>query len=67
MTDLLGGKLSLSPVVVDSIVGDSGQLPAAVVFIVDIVCHVLQVLHVSSVDGRKKSRIFKMLSGQHFN
>lgn len=52
---LLGGQLSFSPVVVHSIVGDSSQFPAAVVFIVDIVCHVFQVLHVSSENtGRQQ-------------
>lgn len=49
---LLGGQLSFSLVVVHSVVGDSGQLPAAVVLIVDVVCHVLQVLHVSSARRR---------------
>lgn len=49
--DLLGGQLAFSPVVVYAIVGDGGELPAAVVLIVDIVCHVLQVLHVSPVGG----------------
>lgn len=45
--DLLGGQLALGPVVVHAIVGDSSELPAAVVLVVDVVRHVLQVLHVS--------------------
>ena len=45
--DLLCGQLTFSPVVVHAVVGDGRQLPAAVVLIVDVVCHVLQVLHVS--------------------
>lgn len=52
--DLLGGQLTFSPVVVHSIVGDRSKLPAAVVLIVDVVCHVLQVLHVSSGDQRQR-------------
>lgn len=56
--DLLGGQLAFSPVVVHSVVGDSSKLPAAVVFIVDVVRHVLQVLHVSSGDTEVK--MFKM-------
>lgn len=58
--DLLGGQLAFSPVVVHSVVGDSSKLPAAVVFIVDVVRHVLQVLHVSSGDTDVK--MFKMHS-----
>jgi len=50
--DLLGGQLSFSLVVVHAIVGDSSQLPAAVVLIMDVVCHVFQVLHMSSTGGR---------------
>lgn len=50
---ILGGQLSFSLVVVDPVVGDSRQLPAAIVFIVDVVCDVLQVLHVSPEDVRK--------------
>lgn len=52
--DLLGGQLAFSPVVVHSIVCDGSELPAAVVFIVDVVRHVLQVLHVSSEDAELK-------------
>lgn len=55
--DLLGGQLSFSFVVVHSVVGDSGQLPAPVVFIVDVVCHVLQVLHVSSEGGKRMAHL----------
>lgn len=51
LTVLLGGQLAFSPVVVHAVVGDGGELPAAVVLIVDIVCHVLQVLHVSPEGG----------------
>lgn len=53
--DLLGGQLAFSPVVVHAVVCDSSELPAAVVFIVDVVCHVLQVLHVSSEDTEFKA------------
>lgn len=59
---LLGGQLTFSPVVVHSVVGDSGQLPAAVVFIVDVVCHVLQVLHVSSRDRQSNNSIYLLSS-----
>lgn len=59
---LLGGQLTFSPVVVHSVVGDSGQLPAAVVFIVDVVCHVLQVLHVSSRDRQTNNSIYSISS-----
>lgn len=58
--DLLGGQLAFNPVVVHSVVGDSSKLPAAVVFVVDVVCHVFQVLHVSSGDTEVK--MFKMHS-----
>lgn len=50
--DLLGGHWTFSSVVVHAVVGDSSELPAAVVFIVDVVCHILQVLHVSSGDTK---------------
>lgn len=49
--DSLGGQLSFGFVVVHSVVGDGGQLPAPVVLVVDVVRHVLQVLHVSSEEG----------------
>lgn len=40
-------------VVVDTIVSDSSQFPTAIVLIMDIVGHILQVLHVSSVVEEK--------------
>lgn len=60
--DLLGGQLSFSLVVVHSIVGDSGQLPAAIVFVMDIVCHVFQVLHVSSGVEKEEYIYFNCVS-----
>lgn len=50
--DLLHGQRPFSSVVVHPVVGDSSELPAAVVLIVDVVRHVLQVLHVSSEDAK---------------
>lgn len=57
--DLLGGQLALGPVVVHAIVGDGGELPAAVVLVVDVVCHVLQVLHVSPVENEWREVVGK--------
>lgn len=51
--DSLGRLLTLDPVVVLSVVGDGRQLPAAVVLIVDVIGHVLQVLHMGSVRTQK--------------
>lgn len=42
-------ELAFALVVVYAIVSDSSQLPTAIVLIMDIVGHVLQILHVSSV------------------
>lgn len=52
--DSLGGELALGPVVVHAVVGDGGQLSAAVVLVVDVVCDVLQVLHVSPEEEGKE-------------
>ena len=49
--DLLG-ELALVLVVVHAVVGDGRQLAAAVVLVVDVVGHVLQVLHVGSGNKR---------------
>lgn len=62
LSHLLGGHWTFSSVVVHAVVGDSSQLPAAVVFIVDVVCHILQVLHVSSGDKINGVR-FERLNG----
>lgn len=42
------GELAFGFVVVDSITGDSRKLPASVVLIMDVIRHVLEVLHVGS-------------------
>ncbi len=47
-------ELAFGLVVVDAVVSDSGQFPAAIVLIMDVVGHILQVLHVSSVIEENK-------------
>lgn len=54
---LLHGQRPFSSVVVHPVVGDGGELPAAVVFVVDVVRHVLQVLHVSPEGAKKSNRM----------
>lgn len=50
------GELAFALVVVGSVVGDRGELSAAVVLVVDVVSHILQVLHVGSVRGDEDER-----------
>lgn len=47
LNDLLG-ELAFGFVVVDPVTGDGRELPASVVLIMDVIRHVLEVLHVGS-------------------
>lgn len=60
LADLLG-ELSLVLVVVHAVVGHCSQFPATVVFVVNVVGHVLQVLHVgpgAQRERRKETQLF---------
>lgn len=54
-------KLSLAPIVINSVAADSSEVLAAVVFIVNVVCHVLQVVHVGPGKLKKKNFFLKVV------
>ena len=54
------GQLTLALVVVDSVAGHRRELPAAVVLVVEVVGHVLQILHVGPAERvreRERERV----------
>ncbi len=58
------GELAFGFVVVDSITGNSRELPASVVLIMDVICYVLEVLHVGSDTKQGKDVHFITLAPQ---
>lgn len=61
---LLPGELAFGFVVVDSITGNSRKLPASVVLIMDVICYVLEVLHVGSDTKQGKHVLVYTLAPQ---